>query len=223
MPTPPSIILTQDGSHSLQSETFGVSYHSKYGAIQESRHVFLEAGLGYVLPQKKAVRIFEMGFGTGLNAYLTWLISLSIRKSFYYEAVEAFPLTEQQIRTLNYPEQVGQDAASFLQFHQAPWNKVAPISTRFELCKWKSEIESAKLSGQFDVIYFDAFAPGSQPELWGEAVMGKMFNSLAPGGVLVTYCAKGSVKRTMRNIGFTVEGIPGPPGKREMTRAIKPN
>lgn len=216
-----SLFETQDGSHSLMSERFGVSYHSKYGAIQESRHVFIEAGLAAVLSRKEHVRIFEMGFGTGLNAFLALHYCQQSRKSCHFETVEAFPIPAPDSRQFNFPSQLGAEAAAFYALHDAPWNELAAITPDFTLLKWQMLVADAPLTGGFDVVFFDAFAPSSQPELWESPILSKMYDALAPGGIFVTYCAKGVVKRTLRDVGFTVEGIPGPPGKREMTRATK--
>lgn len=217
-----SVIETQDGSHSLHSDQFGVSYHSKYGAIQESQHVFLKMGLGAVLPAKDSVRVFEMGFGSGLNTFLTMLAAERAGKQIYYEAAEAFPLTVEQAGQLNYATQLSASQADFEALHQAEWGKQNQISPNFQLLKWHNSLQEAPLTGQFDVVYYDAFAPRAQPELWELPILKKVYDSMASGGVFVTYCAKGVVKRTMKEIGFSVEGLPGPPGKREMTRGIKP-
>lgn len=217
-----TLIETEDGSHSLHSEQYGTGYHSKYGAIQESDHVFIKAGLAQVAAKQSAVRILEMGFGTGLNAYLSLLYGLQQQKSIYYETVETFPISQEQAQLLNYPDQLKASPRDFLALHTAPWDKEVAVSPTFTLCKRMDKIQQAPLSSSFDVVFFDAFAPSSQPELWEAPVLERFFQVLAPGGIFVTYCAKGVVKRCLRSIGFTVEGIPGPPGKREMTRAIKP-
>ncbi|MEZ4984612.1 MAG: tRNA (5-methylaminomethyl-2-thiouridine)(34)-methyltransferase MnmD [Saprospiraceae bacterium] len=204
------------------NETFGVSYHSKYGAIQESRHVFIEAGLGMVLPTHSHIRLLEMGFGSGLNALLTLqLINAMKGKTVFYETVETHPIPPEQVKALNYPVTVDIPETQFYALHEAPWNEPMVITPSFTLLKWLDSLQDAPLTGGYDLVYFDAFAPTSQPELWEKPVFSKIFDHMAPGGVLVTYCAKGVVKRTLRDIGFTVEGIPGPPGKREMTRAVK--
>lgn len=217
----PSLIETQDGSHSLMSEQFGTTYHSKYGAIQESRHVFIDAGLAAVLPKKTSIRIFEMGFGTGLNAYLALDFCQKAGKHCHFETVEAYPVSMENIRLLNFPQRIGGDEATFHALHEAPWNKTHPVTAHFDLLKWQTYFAQAPLTGAFDVVFFDAFAPSSQPELWESTALSKIYDAMSDGGVFVTYCAKGVVKRTLRNLGFTVEGIPGPPGKREMTRAFK--
>ncbi len=217
-----SLIETQDGSHSLHSDRFGVSYHSKYGAIQESQHVFLKSGLGVVLPAKESVRIFEMGFGSGLNAYLSLLAAEKAKKQIYYEAVEAYPLTPEQASELNYPAQLSEDQKPFQALHEVEWGKEEVITPFFQLLKWQQTLQEAPLTGKFDVVYYDAFGPRAQPELWELPALKKVYDAMNNGGVFVTYCAKGAVKRTMKEIGFQVEGLPGPPGKREMTRAVKP-
>jgi tRNA U34 5-methylaminomethyl-2-thiouridine-forming methyltransferase MnmC len=183
--------------------------------------VFIEAGLAAVLATKAHVRIFEMGFGTGLNALLALHHCQQTGKTCHFETVEAFPVPASDARQFNFPAQLGIEAASFYALHDAPWNEPAAISPSFTLLKWQLPVADAPLTGHFDVVFFDAFAPSSQPELWESPILGKMYEALAPGGVFVTYCAKGVVKRTLRDVGFTVEGIPGPPGKREMTRATK--
>lgn len=220
------IVETQDGSHSLISERFGVSYHSKYGAVQESRHVFIEAGLHLKLPGLSVVNVLEMGFGSGLNALLSLLAAHETEKAITYHAVEAFPITLEQAQALNYSDFLASDSipyqALFQELHRCSWGEEHPISDKFTFLKWLSTIEDQILPSSFyHVVYFDAFAPSSQPELWTPDVLGKFYDALTPGGVLVTYCAKGTVKRALKSLGFKVEGIPGPPGKREMTRAIK--
>ena len=215
------IIETEDGSHSLYSEQFAVGYHSKYGAIQESQHVFIQAGLAPALATKSAVRVFEMGFGSGLNAYLSLLFSNEQQKTIYFETVESFPIPLDQAAALNYTSFLKGSNSEFLALHQCPWNEPAIISPQFTLHKNLGTIQEVSLSGDFDLVFFDAFAPSSQPELWETPVLGKIYEAMAHGGIFVTYCAKGVFKRTLRAIGFQVEGIPGPPGKREMTRAIK--
>lgn len=217
----PSLIETQDGSHSLFNEQYGVSYHSKYGAIQESEHVFIKAGLATVMPARSNVRIFEMGFGSGLNAFLSLLTGERADKGIYYEAVEAAPLDMEQAAQLNYADQLGKGHDHFLALHKANWDQETVIKPDFSLLKWQQRLEDAPLSGNFDLVYYDAFAPSAQPELWELPALEKVYNAMNSGGVFVTYCAKGVVKRCLKEIGFRVEGIPGPPGKREMTRAFK--
>lgn len=215
------IVETEDGSHSLFSEQFAVDYHSKYGAIQESQHVFIQAGLAPLVAVKPSARIFEMGFGSGLNAYLSLLFGNDSQKTLFFETVEAFPIPVTQAASLNFPSLLNGSKDDFLSLHQAPWNQAVTITPQFTLFKHLGTIQDIHLSGDFDLVFFDAFAPSSQPELWERPVLEKIHDAMVPSGVFVTYCAKGVVKRCLREIGFQVEGIPGPPGKREMTRAIK--
>ncbi|MCB0638013.1 MAG: tRNA (5-methylaminomethyl-2-thiouridine)(34)-methyltransferase MnmD [Lewinella sp.] len=213
---------TQDGSHSLFSERFGVSYHSKYGAIQETRHVFIEAGLHYQLPTHPQLSVLEMGFGTGLNALMTALAT-SGRAQVYYETIEAYPLNAAEAAQLNFGQLLpGEQAQQLLeQLHQSPWETDVQLASDFVLHKRQALLEDVTFTRAFDLVYYDAFAPGAQPELWEHDMLRKIVEAMAPGGVFVTYCAKGAVKRSLKQLGLTVESPPGPPGKREMTRAIK--
>jgi tRNA U34 5-methylaminomethyl-2-thiouridine-forming methyltransferase MnmC len=217
------IIETQDGSHSILSYKYGVSYHSKYGAITESRHVFIQAGLYPQLVSSSKVDILEIGLGTGLNAFLSFLEAEKKDLQLYYEGIEAYPLSAAQYNALNYPEllKLPEHKSHFIQLHESPWGEDIPMSEHFTFRKTRQFIEEMDKTEAFDVIYFDAFAPSAQPELWEEKVLAKMYKALRPQGILVTYCAKGVVKRRLKGLGFTVESLPGPPGKREMTRAVK--
>lgn len=215
---------TQDGSHSLIALDYGVSYHSKYGAVQESRHVFIEAGLYPLLLKKKPLQLLEIGFGTGLNAFLTFLEAERLQIPIHYEAIEAFPLAVNLISALNYPKTAASDAypGIFQELHETPWEADVQVGSFFTLHKRKEKAEVLHYLPRFDLIYYDAFAPGAQPELWETQVLSAMYLALKPGGVLVTYCAKGEVKRRLKTIGFSLESLQGPPGKREMIRARKP-
>ena len=215
--------LTDDGSHSLLSSSFGVSYHSRHGAVQETQHVFIEAALLQKLTTASQLNILGIGFGTGLNAYMTYLESRSSPCQINYHAVEAFPITINEARQLNYPETLNapEQAAAFLQLHECLWDEDIQLSSTFTFQKQLRRFDEINLENFYDLIYFDAFAPSAQPELWEEPLLKKMYDALVPQGILTTYCAKGVVKRQLKAIGFTVEAIPGPPGKREMTRAIK--
>ncbi len=218
------IFETQDGSHSVLSHQFGVSYHSKYGAVQETRHVFVEAGLFQQALTKSDLHILDVGFGTGLNAYLTLLEAQKRNLSIRYDAIEKFPMPEEQVKQLNYADQIQaseEEKNWFESLHQSSWGDWYTVTPGFELRKHKLDIQSVDFENQFDLIYYDAFAPTAQPELWEEPVMERMQRALVPGGVLVTYCAKGAFKRTLKGLGFEVETLQGPPGKREMTRAIR--
>lgn len=220
--SPLEIKTTSDGSHTLLSTEFGVTYHSIHGAIQESEHVFIDAGYRY-FAQKKRLSILEMGLGTGLNAYLTFLESKKSDQKIAYMGIEAFPITTQQATLLNYCELLGDKPHSnvFKQIHECEFEEQIQLSDDFILEKRRIKFARVQDQSAYDLIYFDVFGPNTQPELWGEELLTKMYNALRPGGVLVTYCAKGIVKRTLKAIGFSVEALPGPPGKREMTRAIK--
>jgi len=222
MATDTGIIETQDGSHSLHSTSFDAAYHSHYGAIQESQHVFLTAGLEHILLNHEVIRVFEMGFGTGLNALLTWLAADKWSKSIDYESVELAPISRTQASQLNYPEILDTPPDKFLQLHEKSWNQTHLLSPFFSFKKIEGKLQDIEIGSDFNVVYYDAFAPGTQPELWEAPVFDKIYQAMSPESVLVTYCAKGVVKRCLKSIGFQVEGIPGPPGKREMTRAVKP-
>lgn len=218
------IITTSDGSHSLLNTALNETYHSIHGAIQESRHVFIHAGLDHWLHrnQKKDVRIFEAGFGTGLNVFLTTLHNYQTKVSTYYESWEAFPLEMSVVRKLNYPETLGSEE-DFYKIHEAPWNQPSSINSNFTLNKRRGDIvlDSLGAPSSFDLIFYDAFAPMKQPDMWAPATLKKITDLLSPDGVLVTYCARGQVKRDLKSLKLTIETIPGPPGKKEMIRATK--
>lgn len=219
------IVKTDDGSHSLELVGKGEHYHSTFGAVQESRHVFIQKGL-LILPSKEApVKILEVGFGTGLNALLTLIESQRLGTPIQYYTLEPFPLLKEEFEALNYPDILGQGkyAEHYLSFHQCPWEREIEISSGFSFFKTKDGLNEANLPFSFfDLVYYDAFGPDTQPELWEEAVFQKVFAAMRPGGTLVTYSAKGVVRRALKACGFNVESLPGPPGKREMTRAVKP-
>lgn len=220
------IFVTQDGSHSITASRFGVSYHSKYGAITESKHVFIQAGLMPLLLKSPAqIAILEMGLGTGLNVLLTYQELLKRSIPLYYEAIEQFPISLEAVRKLNYPLLIDEHnpelVSAFTRLHNAEWEQDLALNAQFRFKKRLKNIEEIIFAPIFDLIYFDAFAPSAQPELWSESIMKKMYEALRPEGALVTYCAKGEFKRTLKRVGFEVESLPGPPGKREMTKAIK--
>ena len=221
MENPPRIFVTSDGSHSMFSEEHGVSYHSKHGAIQETQHVFINAAYHFKAPYQNRLSILEIGFGTGLNAFMTLLESEKTGHEIQYIGIEAFPISLAEATNLNYADSLKQDTSKFLKLHKSTWEETHLLSPNFLFTKNIKRFEELDFQNQFDIIYFDAFAPNAQPELWEENILQKMFDALKPKGVLTTYCAKGVVKRSLKAIGFTVESIPGPPGKREMTIAIK--
>ena len=217
------IITTQDGSQSVFSEKYGVTYHSRFGAVTESAHVFINAGLRYKAAVQQEIAILETGFGTGLNAFMSWLEAERRNLHIRYLGLEAFPISETEAAALGYPLALGtpEREADFLRLHQCEWEHPYEFSECFTFEKSKTRIEDFARPATFDLIYFDAFAPQSQPELWTEEVFARMFESLKPEGVLVTYCAQGHFKRTLKKVGFSVERLQGPPGKREMTRASR--
>ena len=218
-----SLIVTGDGSHSIYSERFGVTYHSRYGAITESAHVFIDAGLRYKAVVQPDLAVLEVGLGTGLNAFMTWLEAERRNLYIYYTAIEAYPLSLKEAAGFNYAEllRVPERKADFLRLHRCAWAKPALLSPHFTFEKYKTRLEDFTATEAYDVIYFDAFAPQAQPELWTSAILANMYAALRPEGVLVTYCAKGDFKRRLREVGFEVERLAGPPGKREMTRGGK--
>ena len=213
--------LTEDGSETLYSSEMQESYHSLNGAVQESKHVFIEAGLKHCT--KKSIHLFEIGFGTGLNALLTWGEAKRSHLDITYTAIEAFPLPLETTSALGYDslEPILHDDA-FNLLHGASWgNPVILEKDCFSLYKLKGDFTSMSFQSRFDLLYFDAFAPEKQPEMWEEHLFARLFENLNENGILVTYCAKGEVRRRLQRCGFRVERIPGPPGKREMIRAVK--
>lgn len=214
------IFRTDDGSHSLKDQRLNETYHSDRGAVQESLHVFIQAGLLHLAPQKKEIHLLEMGFGTGLNALLSFKY-LPENLHLHYTSVEAFPLEKEILQQLNYPVYLQLDPTIAQAIQLSPFNTTSNISPAFTLTKWFTPFHTFESPQQFDLVYYDAFGPKIQPELWTLERMQQCYRLLRPGGILVTYCAQGQFRRNLREAGFEVEKLPGPPGKREMTRAIK--
>jgi tRNA U34 5-methylaminomethyl-2-thiouridine-forming methyltransferase MnmC len=217
------LILTADGSHSIYNTALDEHYHSTHGALQESRHVFIEAGLRPFALTHQSLRILEIGFGTGLNCLLSLMEAGAPGPRIEYTTLEPFPLSHDMIATLNYAgilEAPGAEPA-FAMMHSFEAGRLE-LSERFALIRSRNALHDFQPEGKYNLIYFDAFAPDVQPELWTREAFHKLFACLDPGGVLVTYCAKGEVKRAMKEAGFLIERLPGPPGKREMTRARVP-
>jgi tRNA U34 5-methylaminomethyl-2-thiouridine-forming methyltransferase MnmC len=209
---------TADGSLTLYVPEIDEHYHSVNGAVQESEHVFIDAGLRR-LPKEK-MRILEIGFGTGLNALLTLLETEKQEHEVKYHAVELHPLSAEYLVALNYeamlcPRRIGLLHA----LHAAPWDMPVRITSRFLLHKIKGDSNCCELPASIDLVYFDAFAPNKQPEMWNQEIFNTLHKCMSVGGILTTYCAKGSVRRMMEKAGYSVERIAGPPGKREMLRA----
>ncbi len=220
------IIKTGDGSVTIHLPEWDEQYHSKHGAVQEARHVFLKMGLYYFIekhPEKERISILEIGFGTGLNAFLTLLEAEKLNIKINYTGVEAYPVSKEEISVLNYPEAAGAEtrAAEFKKMHALTWDKELAVTDSFSLEKQEKKFEEISVENSYDLIYFDAFGARVQPELWTEEIFQKMHRAMKKSAVLVTYAAKGSVRRAMLTSGFTVEKLPGPPGKREMLRAVK--
>ena len=217
------LYTTADGSNTFFVAQWDEHYHSIHGAIQESNHVFIDAGLKYFIEkyQPTTIKIYEVGFGTGLNAFLTASYLQNTFVNVEYYASEAYPLSHQEVELLNFTEQMEeQQKELFMKLHTTPWNESVEISNQFILTKKNEFLESRTSISSIDLIYFDAFAPSAQPELWTEEIFKNLFHDMSNKGILVTYCAKGSVKRALKFSGWKIESIPGPPGKREMTRAF---
>jgi tRNA U34 5-methylaminomethyl-2-thiouridine-forming methyltransferase MnmC len=215
------IIITSDGSTTIYLPDWDEQYHSKHGAIQEAYHVFIKNGLE--THNKQDLAILEIGFGTGLNCFITLLEAAKRNLKINYTGIEAYPIEEDELLQLNYVSELDSRNLShkFEEMHLFGWNTRQKINDDFFLTKRKQFIKDINDIEQFDLIYFDAFGARVQPELWTEEIFQKMYNSLKQNGVLVTYSAKGSVRRAMIAVGFKVTKLPGPPGKREMLHAVK--
>lgn len=210
----PSIERTADGSDTLRHPVTGDTYHSLRGALGESLHVFIDNGLATV--DKSTLSILEVGFGSGLNAWLTLEYAGGRGMTVEYTGVELYPVTIETARKLNYT-----DDPLFMALHESPWEEPSPIIPCFMLTKTGMDFAAMEFNRTFDIVYFDAFSPDTQPELWTANVFSKLYGAINPGGILVTYSAKGSVKRALREAGFEVERLPGALGKRHMLRATK--
>ena len=215
---------TDDGSHTLFLPHLKEHYHSTHGALQESQLVFIGNGLNHIQPCLKEINLLEIGFGTGLNGLLTVLEAKKQQRKINYVAVEPFPVNKEFIERLNYAELIGSPEAKgyFKKLHETGWEYPAYLSDYFILSKILAPLVSISLgASQFHLIYFDAFGPEVQPEMWTEEVFAKLYNCLKPDGILVTYSCKGTVKRALKAAGFEVEKLAGPLGKREVLRAVK--
>ena len=235
--------LTDDGSCTLYVPEIDECYHSVHGAVQESRHIFIADGLrafaracrqadaGEEISSESScddeysklrrIKVLEIGFGTGLNAYLTLLEAERLKIPIHYTAIELYPLPAVEALKLNYPEILSANQGLFEKIHLLPWGSSQSISTYFTLCKVKVDFMHYELQGLYDVIYFDAFSPEKQPEMWTENRFGMIYEHAENNAILTTYCAKGAVRRAMQSAGFVAERLPGPPGKREILRGRK--
>lgn len=217
------LLQTNDGSLTIHLPEWNESYHSKHGAIQEAYHVFIQNGLDF-FSGKDEISILEIGFGTGLNAFITLLESKKRNQKIRYTGIEAFPVTREIYDKLNYHEllNVSEQKDSFIHLHRSEWNQQQEITPTFSLEKIQMKFEEITFENKFDLIYFDAFGYRVQPELWSLEIFDSMFKALKNKGVLTTYACRGIITRNLKESGFQVKKIPGPIGKREMTLAFKP-
>lgn len=217
------IEITEDGSHTLFVAELNEHYHSTHGAIQESMHVFIDAGLREC--KKKEIRVLEIGFGTGLNAFLTMEQAESMGKKIDFTSLELYPLTMSEVEKLNYADILNPLKKDYFhKLHTLKWGEWGQVTLYFSLLKLHLDFRSPnnfKPESKFDVIFFDAFAPDKQPEMWTQEIFDALYSFSNSKAILTTYCAKGSVRRMLQKAGFEVERLPGPPGKREMLRAIR--
>ena len=219
------IIITEDGSTTIHIPEWNEQYHSIHGAIQEAQHVYIKNGLHHFIAENnsKNISILEIGFGTGLNAFMSLLEAEKGNLSLHYKGVEAFPVLEEELKQLNYVSQLKASTkeAIFNKLHEVSWETEEQITNNFQLIKEQKYFSEINENDAFHIIYFDAFGAGVQPELWTEEIFKSMYNALKVNGILVTYSAKGSVKRALRSVGFDLKRLQGPPGKRHMLRATK--
>ncbi|MDX2361441.1 MAG: tRNA (5-methylaminomethyl-2-thiouridine)(34)-methyltransferase MnmD [Crocinitomicaceae bacterium] len=218
-----TVIATTDGSKTIYIEEMDETYHSSHGAIQEAKHVFIKNGLEVL--ESDSIRVFELGFGTGLNALLTCKFANDADRFIEYHGIEAFPVSLEMASEMDYPSLIeGDYSPHFESIHSNKRDDLIEITDKFSLKKIEAKIQKVELDPDYyDIVFFDAFGPRAQSEMWEMEILKKMYDALKVNGVLVTYCAQGQFKRNLKALGFTVESLPGPPGKREMTKAIKNN
>jgi len=214
------LIITSDGSHTIYVPELDEHFHSVHGAVQESVFIFINNGFKFC--KADPVSILEIGFGTGLNALLTAINSVSGKREVNYTSVEKYPVDKKIISSLNHHEFVGENGREiFNLIHSSPWNISMNICKNFNLKKIEADFTKERLPGRYDLIYFDAFGPDKQPEMWTREMFAGMSDVMNKNGIFVTYSAKGDVKRNLKACGFDVTLLPGPPGKRQMIRAVK--
>jgi len=216
------VILTADGSKTIYIPEMDENYHSTNGAFQEAMHVFIQNGIRKRISNDE-ITVFEMGFGTGLNALLTLVEAVNSNRTINYIGIEAYPVESELIKEINYEKLVDEQFTEyFSMMHSLSWEQKHILHPNFTFQKIHLKIQDYQpLNSSVDLIFFDAFGPKVQKEVWTIDVLKKMHDMLKPNGILVTYCAMGQMKRDLKSLGFKVEGLPGPPGKREMTRAVK--
>jgi tRNA U34 5-methylaminomethyl-2-thiouridine-forming methyltransferase MnmC len=213
------LVKTKDGSHTLYRPDLNEYYHSIHGAIQESIHVYINSGLNEI--SQPVVRIFEVGFGTGLNAILSLIEAVKMKKSLVYDGIESYPLSPEVINTLNYPDILPLKYREiFYQIHKEKWNETLHFDSMV-LTKIMADMNNYEFTRKYDIIYFDAFGPDKQPELWTSEIFFKIYNAIDKGGFLITFSVKGEVRRRLQTLGFSVEKLQGPPGKKQILKAIK--
>ena len=214
------IITSNDGSHTIYRKDIDEHYHSIHGSIQESIHVFINAGLRDYLKTKQVVtlNILEIGFGTGLNTLLTIEENQRLKQNILYHTIEPFPIPSSIIEKINFKE-INKEV--FFKIHDFNWEINNSINDYFTFVKIKNKIEDFNPTIKYDLIYYDAFGPNSQQEMWELKIFKHLYNLLNKNGAIVTYCAKGQVRRDFESVGFKVERLPGPKGKREMLRGVK--
>lgn len=216
------IVETSDGSHSIYLKEMDEHYHSKHGAIAESQHIFVLNGMLSKASEKKEFSIFEVGMGTGLNVLTTLIEALQSNLKIAYHTIEAYPVNWEEVQLLNYTKKLGVESSILEQIHLGEWDKEHNLSENFTFKKYHHDVLNFTHQLSYDVIYFDAFAPEKQEEMWSEEVFKALYEALNKDGILVTYCVKGEVRRRLQSLGFAVEKLSGPVGgKREMCRAIK--
>ena len=214
------LVITEDGSHTIYVPELNEHYHSVNGAVQESEHIFINSGFNYCIADP--VRIFEVGFGTGLNALLTAVRCKNENREVFYTSIEKYPLGNHLVEKLNYPNFAGEDGTRlFSLINSATWGEMQNICRSFSIIKLRGDLAAYEITGKFDLIFFDAFGPDKQPEMWSAEIFDKIAAITVSGGVLVTYSSKGQVKSNLKASGFEVTRLPGPPGKRHIIRAIK--
>lgn len=214
------LIVTKDGSHSLYNSELQETYHSVGGAIEESKYIYINEGLKIVSSKLNSIKILEVGLGTGLNAILTLKEAEDSKLNIYYATLEPYPLTNEITGNLNYPDLLPEYLKeNFLKLHSSSWEKNIQLTPHFHFTKKQTRLEEFETDEKFDLVYFDAFAPSKQADIWNINNLKKVRSMMNQGGTLVTYCSRGQFKRDLKEVGFTVESLPGPLGKREMTRA----